>query len=159
VKTSSFHSTRRSFLSVGGGAAALAALGGTKTAAAAEASEVEKANVELVRKICEDIATLDVDKLSEYLADEFQFQLIEGQPIIDGKEKFLAFIKGFAGPFERAEFELHRVHCLGNLVITDRTDRFFAKEGGQDQTFKVTGFHWVKDGKFYEWKDYSLPAE
>ena len=95
--------------------------------------------------------------MGDYLADEFRFQLIDGQPIIEGKEKFLAFMKGFAGPFERAEFTIHRIHALGNLVITDRSDLFVAKDGGEDQTFKVTGFHWIKDGKFYEWKDYSLP--
>ena len=149
--------SRRSFLAAGGAGLALSTLAGSGTAAAAEASEVEKANEALMRKMCAEIATLDVDKLADMLADEFRFQLIEGQPIIEGKEKFLGFIKGFAGPFERAEFTIHRMHALGNLVISDRTDRFFAKEGGTDQTFKVTGFHWIKDGKFYEWKDYSLP--
>lgn len=149
--------SRRSFLTAGGAGFVLSALAAPGTAVAAEMSAVEKANEAITRKLCKDIETLDVDKLADYLADEFQFQLFEGQPIIDGKEKFLAFIKGFAGPYERAEFTVHRIHTLGNLVITDRTDRFFAKEGGQDQTFKVTGFHWIKDGKFYEWKDYSLP--
>ena len=149
--------SRRSFLAASGAGLTLSAMAGSGAASAAEASAVEKANVEVTRSICKDIATLDVDKLADYLADEFRFQLIEGQPIIEGKEKFLAFIKGFAGPFERAEFILHRIHCLGNLVITDRTDHFYAREGGTDQTFKVTGFHWIKDGKFYEWKDYSLP--
>lgn len=149
--------SRRSFLALSGAGLGLAALAGPGTAAAAEASAVEKANEALMRKICDDIASLDVDKLADYLADGFRFQLIEGQPIIEGKEKFLGFIKGFAGPFERAEFTIHRLHVLGNLVITDRTDRFFAKEGGNDQAFKVTGFHWIKDGKLQEWKDYSLP--
>ncbi len=149
--------TRRSFLAAGGAGVAFSALTGSGTASAVEASAVEKANEELTRKLCADIATLDVDKLAGYLDDSFRFQLIEGQPIIEGKEKFLGFIKGFAGPFERAEFIVHRLHVLGNLVITDRTDHFFAREGGKDQTFKVTGFHWIKDGKFFEWKDYSLP--
>jgi len=149
--------SRRSFLAAGGAGLTLSALAGSGTALAAEGNAAEKANTELVRKICKDIATLDVEKLGDYFDDTIQFQLIDGQPIIDGKDKFLGFFKGFVGSFERAEFTIHRMHALGNLVITDRTDRFFAKDGGQDQTFKVTGFHWIKDGKFYEWKDYSLP--
>ncbi len=157
MKLSTDGASRRSFLALSGAGLGLTALAGPGTAMAAEASAVEKANEALMRKICEDISSLDVDKLADYLADGFRFQLIEGQPIIEGKDKFLGFIKGFAGPFERAEFTIHRLHVLGNLVITDRTDRFFAKEGGNDQTFKVTGFHWIKDGKFQEWKDYSLP--
>jgi limonene-1,2-epoxide hydrolase len=149
--------SRRSFLAAGGAGLALSSLAGSGVASAAEAGPAEKANAELVRSICKDIATLDVDKLADYFADTIQFQLIEGQPIIEGKDKFLTFFKGFIGSYERAEFIIHRMHALGNLVITDRTDHFFAKEGGKDQTFKVTGFHWIKDGKFYEWKDYSLP--
>jgi len=149
--------SRRSFLAAGGAGLALSAMAGSGTATAAEASAVEKANIEVAMGLCKDIATLDIDKMADYLADEFRFQLFEGQPIIEGKDKFLAFMKGFAGPYERAEFIVHRIHCLGNLVITDRTDHFFAREGGKNQTFKVTGFHWIKDGKFYEWKDYTLP--
>jgi limonene-1,2-epoxide hydrolase len=151
--------SRRSFLMAGGGVAAASTIAMPSIASAAEQSEAEKANEAVVRALCEDIATLDIEKTAGYLADEFRFQLFEGQPIIEGKEAFLKFIAGFTAQFKSCKFEVHRLHTIGNLVLTDRTDTFYPKAEGDPTVFKVSGFHWVKDGKFYEWKDYTLPNE
>ncbi|HIA47599.1 MAG TPA: hypothetical protein EYN96_06435 [Candidatus Hydrogenedentes bacterium] len=150
--------TRRGFLAVGGCGLALAGIGGiAPDAIHAESKAVEKANEELVLRMCANIDPKNPTSMAEYLADDIVFQLIDGQPLVKGKEKFIAFVSTFFSPFERAEFVIHRSHAIGNLVINERTDNFFAKEGGQDQSFHVSGFCLVKDGKIKEWKDYGLP--
>jgi len=147
--------TRRQFIGSSGMVAA-ATLAGAEVAHG-DTATVEKANEKLVLDMCKKIETVDVAQLAPYLADDFVFQLIDGQPLIKGKDTFLQFVGQFFSPFERAEFIVHRSHAMGNLVINERTDNFFAKEGGTNQSFHVTGFCLVKDGKIQEWKDYGLP--
>lgn len=149
--------SRRSFLGAGGAGLALAAFSPSGKVHA-ETAEVEKANEALVMKLCKDISAVDPTKLAPLLADDFVFQLFDGTPLVEGKEAFLEFVTTFFAPFERAEFIVHRSFVIGNLVINERTDHFFAKEGGKDQTFRASGFSLVKNGKIQEWKDYAIPS-
>ena len=148
--------TRRGFLTAGAATAGMAALT-AGTPAQAENAAVEKANYDLVLRMYKDIESLDPEKYGPYLADTVQFQIAEGMPIIKGKEMFLNTIRNFSKPYKRAEWEVHRMHVIGNLVINERTDRFIAKEGGKDAAFRTSGFCWIKDGLVYEWRDYRLP--
>lgn len=148
--------SRRGFMAAGGAGLALAALM-PQGKIHAETKEVEKANQALVQRMCDEISPQNPAGLSEFLADDFVFQLIDGQPLVEGKETFLKFVGTFFAPFESADFIVHRMHTIGNLVINERTDNFKAKEGGQDASFHVAGFCLVKDGKIVEWKDYGLP--
>jgi len=145
-------------MAAGAAGAALATLGtGSTPQVMADTTSIEQANLKLVMDACESISSVNPDDFEPYLADNFVFQLIDNQPLVKGKDAFIKFMKQFFAPFERAEFIVHRTHVLGNLVINERTDNFFAKEGGQDQSFHVTGFCLVKGGKIVEWKDYSVP--
>jgi limonene-1,2-epoxide hydrolase len=148
---------RRRFVLAAGAAAGTAALG-LEGPAVAQPSDIEKANEAVVMEACKAIDALDTEKLGSHLADDFVFQLFDGQPLIEGKEAFLTFFGQFVAPYERADFDIHRSFVLGNLVINHRSDHFFAKEGGENQTFEVTGFCVVKNGLIHEWKDYGLPS-
>lgn len=127
--------------------------------ASAELTSIEKANEQLVLDMCKAIEAVDVQALAPFMADTFEFQLIDGQPIIKGKEAFMGFAGTFFNQYESAEFIVHRSHVIGNLVINERTDNFKAKEGGNDASFHVAGFCVVKNGLIHEWKDYRLPQE
>lgn len=148
---------RRSFLAAGAAGLALTAFGGVRQARA-ELSDTEQANLDLVNAMCRDIEELDMTAMTDYFSENIEFQLFDGQPLIKGREPFLAMGAQFMGVYERAEFIIHRSHVLGKLVINERTDNFYAKEGGQNQSFHVTGFFVVRDGKIHEWKDYLLPG-
>jgi len=149
--------TRRGFMAAGAAGAALTAFRPESAAVYADTTSVEQANLKLVNDACKAVSSVNPDDFAPYLDDDFVFQLIDNQPLVKGKDAFIGFMKTFFSPFERAEFKVHRAHVLGNLVINERTDHFFAKEGGKDQSFHVTGFCLVKDGKILEWKDYSVP--
>lgn len=147
--------TRRNFIAAAGLGAVASAL--PHNTAHADLKETETANEKVVLDMCKAIESVDVDKIAPFIADDIVFQLIDGQPLVEGKEAFLAGGKQFFANFERAEFIVHRSHVMGNLVINERTDKFHAKEGGTDQSFHVTGFFVVKDGKIHEWRDYMVP--
>lgn len=149
--------TDRRRLLLGFGAAGLGALA-LEGSARAQPSDVEKANEAVVMEACRAIDALDAERLGGLLHDTFVFQLFDGQPLVEGKGAFLDFFGSFVEPFKSALFEVHRSHVLGNLVINHRTDYFYAKEGGENQTFEVTGFCVVKEGLIHEWRDYLLPA-
>lgn len=157
MKTSNV--SRRSFLAGGTAAAALAA-GRTFAAedGAEGSTEVEKANEAVVMKMCEEIAHVDAERLAPLVSDDVVFQLIDGQPLVEGKEAFLQGGRDFFQAFERAEFVVHRSHVIGNLVLNERDDHFYPKGGGDRTTFKVSGFFVVKNGKITEWRDYALPS-
>ena len=147
---------RRALILGTGAIAGLAATVGTP-AMASEMSTTEAANKATITKLYKAVDAMDAEKVAELLHDDFVFQLFDGQPLVEGKEAFLAFFRDFAKPFKKAFFEVHETHVIGNLVINHRTDYFYAKEGGEDQTFEVTGFSVVKDGLVHEWRDYGLP--
>ncbi len=147
--------SRRDFMAVASLGAAAAALG--PSTASADTKTIETANEKVVLDMCKTIESVDADKIAPYLADDIVFQLIDGQPLIKGKETFLKFTRQFFAGYKRAEFIVHRSAAMGSLVINERTDNFTAKEGGEDQSFHVTGFCLVKDGKIKEWKDYIVP--
>jgi limonene-1,2-epoxide hydrolase len=158
-----FHSqsalSRRGFLATGGAAAALTTAASLRADdAVAAKSETEAKNEKLITKMCAEIAHLDSAKIAPFIGDDIVFQLIDGQPLIKGKEAFLASGEQFFAPYERAEFIIHRSHSIGNLVINHRDDHFYPKDGGKRTTFTVSGFFVVKDGKIVEWRDYAIPS-
>jgi limonene-1,2-epoxide hydrolase len=150
--------SRRGFLATGTAAAALSSAGSLRADdATATKSETEEKNEKLVLKMCEEIAHLDNAKIAPFIGDDIVFQLIDGQPLVKGKEAFLAAGEQFFAQYERAEFVVHRSHAIGNLVINHRDDHFYPKDGSKRTTFTVSGFFVVKDDKIVEWRDYSLP--
>lgn len=120
---------------------------------------IEAANEKLVNDFCAAWSRLDLSAIESALADDITFQLIDGFPLVEGREAFMAQVKGFLANVERCEFEMFRSEAIGNLVINERFDHFYAKEGEKDQHFHVSGSFLVKDGKIKVWKDYWLPGD
>ena len=151
--------SRRGFLAAGSAAATLASATSLRADdKASVTSEVEAKNEKLIAKMCEEIAHLDNARIAPFIGDDIVFQLIDGQPLIKGKEAFLAMGEQFFSQYERSEFIIHRSHAIGNLVINHRDDHFYPKDGGKRTTFSVSGFFVVKDNKIVEWRDYQLPS-
>lgn len=149
--------SRRGFLPSGTTVAAIGSATMGYADEAASKSKTEAENEKLIAKLCEEIAHLDNDKIAPLIGDDIVFQLIDGQPLVKGKEAFLAMGEQFFSQYERAEFIVHRSCAIGNLVINHRDDHFYPKDGGERTTFSVTGFFVIRDGKIDEWRDYALP--
>jgi limonene-1,2-epoxide hydrolase len=67
-----------------------------------------------------------------------------------------AFMDGFAQmfPIETAEVIVHRAAAHGNVVLTERTDNFFDKDGKQIVSIKLMGVFEMDGPKIVAWRDY-----
>lgn len=128
-----------------------------KAEAKVDAKAVEAANEKLVNDFCAAWGRMDLETIGAAIADNLVFQLIDDFPLVEGKEAFLTQAKAFLDPVERAEFEMLRSSAMGKLVINERIDHFWHKDG-KEQHFHVTGQFVVRDGKICVWKDYWWPG-
>jgi limonene-1,2-epoxide hydrolase len=146
----STHITRRTAFVAGGiGALALAALPGI--AEAAPRSDVEKANVKLVKNFCQ--SWNDADKAATFLSDDAAVRMVEDKPAVIGPAAFTAAFKGFMSHGETISVKILTSYAKGPLVVNTRVDTL-KTPGKPDQPFKVVGVFIVKDGKIKEWSDY-----
>ena len=122
-------------------------------------SAIEEANIKFVTDFCKSWSSLDANKVAEFLSDKVVYQIIDGMPLLKGKEAFVKFVTPFMGKQQKAEWEIIRSFAIGNIVINQRIDNFYSKSGKPDQHFKVVGVFVLKDGKISEWKDYRLPGD
>ena len=58
----------------------------------------------------------------------------------------------FVPPAEEIEFVVHHMVSDGDLVFTERTDRFVT--GGKTIELPVAGIFEIRDGKIVAWRDY-----
>jgi limonene-1,2-epoxide hydrolase len=47
---------------------------------------------------------------------------------------------------------------IGELVIHERTEHYYAPGGKLDTRFHVVGLLVIKDGKIEVWRDYAIPG-
>ncbi len=110
--------------------------------------------IAIVRDFCAAWDRLDLDAITGALADDIFYHNIPMAPV-EGIEAFKAFLTGFA--VSEAEFEIHHIAGDGNVVLTERTDRFLL--AGKRIVIRVMGVFVIRDGKISEWRDYFDLAE
>jgi limonene-1,2-epoxide hydrolase len=67
-----------------------------------------------------------------------------------------AFMDGFAQmyPIEAADVIVHHAMAHDNVVLTERTDNFFDKDGKQIVSIKLMGVFEMDGPKIIAWRDY-----
>ena len=106
----------------------------------------------IVLDFCNAIAHRDIEELTGFFADDAVYHNI---PIaaVTGKEAIAATLKQFLGPASDAEFEMRSIAVSGQVVLTERIDRFTI--GDKKITLPVMGvFEVGSDGKISAWRDY-----
>ena len=108
-------------------------------------------NIDLIRRFCDAWSTADVPNILGFFADDAVYHNMPVQPV-QGKDAIKGLIEQFMTPFERAEFEITHIVADGDIVLTERIDRFF----GADKQIElpVMGTFEIKDGKIAAWRDY-----
>lgn len=101
-----------------------------------------------VRAFCAAWAT-SLDDVYALMADDIVYHNIP-MPVIRGVPATRAFFAGF--PFVEAEFVVHALAADGDIVMTERTDRF--RFGDNWLELPVMGICEVADGKIAKWRDY-----
>ena len=110
--------------------------------------------IRIVRDFCAAWDRMDWDAVLAALSDDILYHNIPMAPV-EGIAAFKAFLAGF--PVSAAEFEIHQIAGAGDVVLTERTDRFVI--AGKSVVIRVMGTFVIKDGKISEWRDYFDLAE
>jgi limonene-1,2-epoxide hydrolase len=146
---------RRRFLALAAlGTGALA--GGGRSAAAAELTPAEQANLSLVADFCSAWTTRDMTRILPFLADDCVYRMTETTPPVNGHDGVVQRLKQWLEDSALVEFKILDAKAEGPIVITHRIDRFVTK---QPLTWEGVGVFFVKDGKIKEWSDYTMRVQ
>lgn len=111
------------------------------------ASEAEQ----VVRDFCAAWVRRDIDELLGYLSDDAVYHNMPIDPV-RGHEAIRAMFAFFVTPSESIEFDVRHLAASGDVVLTERVDRFTM--GGRAVELPVAGVFEVADGRITAWRDY-----
>ena len=121
-------------------------------------SDVEKTNEAITRSFNQAWSNRSCDELMPLLAENIAYMVYEGGPTHVGHAAVEGAVRPFLAKFERVEFEILRLNVIGELVIHERTEHYYAPGGELDTRFHVVGLLRIKDGKIEAWRDYGMPG-
>jgi limonene-1,2-epoxide hydrolase len=144
---------RRLFLASAGlglaGAAGLAS-----TAAAAEPTAVEKANMQVVKDFCAAWPSHDLQRILGFFTENGAYRMTETMEPAKGREALTARINMIINNV--TEFRILDTWARGPMVINERIDTF---TNFQLKSWRGVGVFFLKDGKIVEWYDYTIASE
>jgi limonene-1,2-epoxide hydrolase len=131
---------------------ALAGVG--RTAAAADPSALEKANMQVVKDFCAAWPSHDLEKILSFFADNGAYRMTETMEPVKGRDALTARIKTIIGNVDG--FDILDTFARGPMVVNERIDRF---SNFQLKSWHGVGVFFLKDGKIVEWYDYTIASE
>jgi limonene-1,2-epoxide hydrolase len=108
-------------------------------------------NISLVRDFCAAFGRRDVDEILGYFAEDAVYHNMP-MPAMTGKSAIRSVLEMFLGPATFAEFEVLNISASGDVVLTERIDRF--EVGGKKIELPVMGTFEIAGGKIAAWRDY-----
>lgn len=93
----------------------------------------------------------DLEKLAAYFAEGAVYHNIPLEPV-HGRQAIRDTFAGFFGMAERIEFETLHLVAEGNVVVTERVDRFMS--AARTIALPVMGIFEVSAGEITAWRDY-----
>lgn len=122
--------------------------------AAAELTQTEAANVDLVNTMCDTwVAPMDFSKLGELLSDDCIYRATETAPPVTGRDSIIERLQGL-GQAAFIEFEVIETFARGSIVVNDRIDRF--ELPNRQIEWHGVGVFYIKDSKIAEWSDFTI---
>ena len=107
---------------------------------------------QIVRRFCDAAARRDVKELGAYFTEDAVYHNIPVAPV-SGRAAIEATLEQFLRPATSCAFEMVAIASNGNVVLTERVDRFVL--GGKTIALPVMGtFELTADGKISAWRDY-----
>ncbi|WP_109355288.1 limonene-1,2-epoxide hydrolase family protein [Sphingorhabdus sp. EL138] len=94
---------------------------------------------------------MDYDSIYAAMADDIFYHNIPMEPC-EGIDAVRAFFEGSGMGSDGAEWITHHIATNGNVVLTERTDKF--RIDGQWIAIRVMGTFEIEDGKIAKWRDY-----
>ena len=149
---------RRELLRAGGaGAVFLAALSGARSAAAAELSDTEAANVKLVTAFCAAWSTRNLANVTALMSDDAVYRMSQTTPPVTGHGGLVGQMQPWVDTSDTIEFKILETLAKGPIVLNHRIDHFASKT--RPVTWEGVGVFYVENGKIKEWSDYTIRVE
>jgi limonene-1,2-epoxide hydrolase len=104
----------------------------------------------VVREFCAAWSGRDVDAILAWFAADAVYHNMPIAPV-RGHAEIRGMLEIFVPPASKIEFEILAVASRGDVVFTERVDRF---TGGKEIALPVAGVFEVRDGKIAAWRDY-----
>ena len=127
---------------------------GAFPAHAAERTDAEKANVQVINDFCASWPAHDVEKIMSFFADPCAYRMTETMDPVKGHAAVSDRIKSIAN--QVARFEVLETIAKGPMVFNERIDHF---TGGPLKSWHGVGVFFLKDGKIVEWYDYTISMQ
>ncbi len=108
-------------------------------------------NVKLVTDFCRAWSNRNIEELVAYFSEDAVYHNMP-MPPMKGKPAIQVILSQIIAPASAIEFEIRHVAESGNVVFTERIDRFHM--GGKKVELPVAGVFEMKDGKIVAWRDY-----
>ena len=105
----------------------------------------------IVRDFCDAFSRRDADEVLGYFTEDAVYHNMPLPPA-NGKTAIRGVLDMFLKPATMVEFEILNISADGNVVLTDRVDRF--EIAGKRIELPVMGTFEVRDGKIAAWRDY-----
>jgi len=142
---------RRTFLAVTG----VGVLASALRAQAAELSDTERANVQLVNDFCASWSTRDLVRILPRLSDDCVYRMSETTPAVTGHAGVTDRLGSWMPSSDLGiEFKILETFAAGPIVMNHRIDSF--KSTTRPLTWEGVGVFFIKDGKIKEWSDYTI---
>lgn len=108
-------------------------------------------NEKLVRDFCAAWSRRDIEELLAYFTEDAVYHNMPMAPVT-GRAGIRELFQFFIPPAETIDWELCHVAAHGDVVFTERVDRFVI--GGKTVELPVAGVFEVRGGKIAAWRDY-----
>ena len=97
-------------------------------------------------------SSLDVDQIMMYFSDDATWLPAFSFPTYSGLEEIRKAVEGFVKSMTKADIEILNLAVAGNVVLTERVDRFIYK--GKPLDAPGMGAFEVSGDKITAWRDY-----
>ncbi|MDB6063504.1 MAG: hypothetical protein JWM78_3607 [Verrucomicrobiaceae bacterium] len=109
-------------------------------------------NAQIVQDFCDAWSALDATRLAAYLTDDIFYHNIPVEPLV-GRDVIGGMWGHFFQTIESVQFDMLHIVDNGDVVLTERVDRFRMKNG-RVCDLPVMGTFELRDGKIAKWRDY-----
>lgn len=106
---------------------------------------------QVVRDFCDAWARRDVEELVGFFSEDAVYHNMPMEPAV-GLDAIRAVLGMFVPSSETISFEVKHIASDGDVVLTERVDRFHMN--GRDVAIPVAGTFEIRDGKIAAWRDY-----
>jgi len=105
----------------------------------------------LVTEFCEAWSRRDVDELLTFFTEDAVYHNMPMTPLT-GTDQIRNILGLFVPTSNEIEWTIHNIASDGDVVFTERTDRFVM--GDKSVDLPVAGIFEIRDGKIAKWRDY-----